>query len=69
MACACKGRKKTQYLWYSPENPEGSKPQVYNSEIEAKAKVQRKGGVYIPYNPNMSIGAQIAAAEAAAKTG
>lgn len=65
MACACsKKRKREQYLWYSRENPEGVKPVVYNSDIEAKAKVLRKGGAFIVYNANESIGAQIAIAEA-----
>lgn len=64
MACACKGRRKSQYLWYSRENPEGYKPVVYNSEIEAKAKVKRRGGTYIPYDSNVPIGTQIANAEA-----
>lgn len=65
MACACqKGGKKSQYLWYKDE---ASRPQVYNSEIEAKAKVLRKGGKYIPYISNVSISTQIAAAEALAR--
>lgn len=47
MACACKGRSKTKYLWTPPA---GStlEPVQYNSEIEAKAKVSRKGGSYKP---------------------
>lgn len=65
MACACRGRAKKQFLWYDNVNAEGVEPVVYNSEIEAKAKIQRKGGKYIPYNPNVAIGVQIAAAEAA----
>lgn len=65
MACACqKGGKKQKYLWYKGE---ADRPQVYNSEIEAKAKVIRKGGKYIPYNANVPIGTQIAAAEALAR--
>lgn len=64
MACGCTKRKKTSYLWYSTENPEGLKPTVYNSDIEAKAKVHRRGGTYIEYNPNVPIGVQVAAAEA-----
>lgn len=60
MACACKGRSKQRFLWYKGE---ADKPVVYNSEIEAKAKVLRRGGKYIPYNSNLSIGAQIANAE------
>ena len=72
MACACTQRKKAKYLWYDPVNSEGVEPIIYNSEIEAKAKVIRgvrkfgpgMGGRYIPYDANMSIGTQIAAAEA-----
>lgn len=43
MACACKGRKKTQYEW-----TDGTATMIYNTEIEAKAKVLRKGGTYKP---------------------
>jgi acetyl-CoA carboxylase beta subunit len=59
MACACKGRKTQKYLWFKDESVE---PVVYNSEIEAKAKVLRKGGTYIPYDPSVPIGTQINAA-------
>lgn len=50
MACACKGRSKTKYAWTPPE---GSPlpPMIYNSEIEAKAKMLRKGGTYAPVRP------------------
>lgn len=50
MACACSKRNKTKFLW-SP--PEGSPlpAMEYNSEIEAKAKVLRKGGTYAPIRP------------------
>lgn len=65
MGCACGGRKKARFLWYDPANAEGVEPVVYNSEVEAKAKVIRKKGKYIPYNPNLSIGAQINAAQSA----
>lgn len=41
MACACRGRKKTKYEW-----TDGETTVVYNTEIEAKAKVLRKGGIY-----------------------
>jgi triosephosphate isomerase len=64
VTCACSKKAKGQYLWYKDE---GSTPRVYNSEIEAKAKVLRKGGKYITYNPNVSIGTQIAAAETLAR--
>lgn len=63
MACACQGRKKAKFLWYDNVNSEGVEPKIYNSEIEAKAKVQRRGGKYIPYNPNLPLGVQVAAAE------
>lgn len=62
MACACTQRRKQRWLWY---NGEANEPVVYASEIEAKAKVLRKGGRYIPYNANEPIGTQIAIAEAA----
>lgn len=71
MACACNSRKKAQFLWYA----EGSEPIIYNSEIEAKAKVIRvgrktgEGGRYITYNKNVPIDTQIAAAEAARVAG
>lgn len=64
MGCACKGREKERFLWYSQENPEGLEPMIYSTEVEAKAKVMRKKGTYIPYNPNMTVGQQIAANEA-----
>jgi len=50
MACACTKRKKQQYVW----SREGTDPVVYNSEIEAKAKIIREerktgdGGSYAP---------------------
>lgn len=63
MACACQGgRSKQQYLWY---NGEQDTPQVYNSEIEAKAKMIRKGGQYITYDQNLPISVQVQTAEAA----
>lgn len=45
MACACKGRKNQKYLWTPPASS-GLEPVTYNTEIEAKAKVMRKGGSY-----------------------
>ena len=48
MACACKGRKKYQYVWTSED---GSMQIVYEDEVVAKAKVQRKGGSYIVKKP------------------
>lgn len=41
MACSCKGRVKAKFVW-----TDGETTVVYNSEIEAKAKVRRKGGTY-----------------------
>lgn len=63
MACACNKRNTKKFLWYKGEADD---PVVYSSEIQAQAKVIRKGGKYITYNPNVSIGAQIAAAESRA---
>jgi hypothetical protein len=45
MACACKGRKSTKYVWTSDD---GSSSVTYPSEIQAKAKVLRVGGSYKP---------------------
>ena len=46
MACACsKSRLRQKFLWTSAD---GSSSVVYNSEVEAKAKVIRKGGSYEP---------------------
>lgn len=72
MACACTQRKKQKFLWYDPARAESVEPVIYNSEIEAKAKIIREsrkgsGGRFIPYNAEVPIGTQIAAAEAAAK--
>lgn len=47
MACACKGRKKQKFLW-TPPTGSSLPPMEYASEIEAKAKVIRKGGSYKP---------------------
>lgn len=41
MACACKGRKKATYVW-----TDGTDTVTYYTEVEAKAKVIRKGGSY-----------------------
>lgn len=44
MACACQNRKKaTKYEW-----TDGTNVVVYDTEIQAKAKVIRKGGSYRP---------------------
>lgn len=45
MACACKGRKNAKYVWTPPADS-GLDPVTYDSEIQAKAKVMRKGGSY-----------------------
>lgn len=47
MACACSKRKRAKFLWTPPEDST-LEPVTYNSEIEAKAKVLRKGGTYAP---------------------
>jgi hypothetical protein len=42
MPCACRGRKSAyKYVW-----TDGTDTVTYNTEIEAKAKVLRKGGSY-----------------------
>jgi hypothetical protein len=43
MGCSCKNRKKFSYVWTSAD---GSQTVTYTTEIEAKAKVLRKGGTY-----------------------
>lgn len=43
VACGCKKVTATKYVW-----TDGSNTVVYNTEIEAKAKVLRKGGSYKP---------------------
>lgn len=42
MACSCKGRADVAYLWTAPDGTQ----MTYNTEVEAKAKVLRKGGSY-----------------------
>ncbi len=44
MACACRGRNKNKFVWTSED---GKLQIVYGSELEAKAKVLRKGGSYV----------------------
>lgn len=44
MACACKGRSKTRFVWTSAD---GRYTTVYATEIQAKAKVKRAGGAYV----------------------
>ena len=42
MACSCRGKKNTaKYEW-----TDGTNTVVYNTEIEARAKVLRRGGSY-----------------------
>ncbi len=41
MACACKGRKNVVYVW-----TDGVTTAEYETRVEAKAKVLRKGGYY-----------------------
>lgn len=43
MACSCKNRRKATYVWTSED---GTQTMTYTTEIEAKAKVLRKGGSY-----------------------
>jgi len=50
MACACKGRKSQKYLWTGVVNGEETSIE-YGTELEAKAKVMRKGGSYKPVEP------------------
>ena len=45
MACACKNRKKAKYLWTSATDPNDQV--VYNTEVESRAKVLRRGGSYV----------------------
>lgn len=43
MACACSKRNRNTYVWTSSD---GVTTSTHNTEIEAKAKVMRKGGSY-----------------------
>lgn len=60
MACACKGRKNVKYLWFKNEG----EFKVFDSAIQAKAKVQRKGGFWIEIQPNEPLTAAVARAAA-----
>jgi hypothetical protein len=42
MACSCRGRKDVKWVWTAPDGSQVT----YKTEIEAKAKVLRKGGSY-----------------------
>lgn len=44
MACSCTKRKSATYLWTSGD---GAEMVTYDTEIQAKAKVLRKGGSYV----------------------
>lgn len=65
MGCACSGGPRQQFLWYDPVNSESLPPQAYRTEVEAKAKVFRKGGTYIPYDGTVEPGVAIQRAETA----
>ena len=41
MACSCKGKATTKFRW-----TDGTSVVIYDFEIQAKAKVLRKGGSY-----------------------
>lgn len=43
MACSCQKRKSAKYRW-----TDGTNVVIYDTEIQAKAKVLRKGGTYEP---------------------
>lgn len=43
MACACNKRRKAKFVWTGPDG----QTMTYGSEIEAKAKMMRKGGSYM----------------------
>jgi len=43
MACACKGRKNDKWVW---TDADGVNTVIYDTEIQAKAKVIRAGGTY-----------------------
>lgn len=43
--CGCTKRAQQTYTWTSAD---GSISQTYSSEVQAKAKVIRKGGTYVP---------------------
>lgn len=45
MACACRGRKKEEFLWVPAEGSvDGEGTIVYDSEVKAKAKMLRNPG-------------------------
>ena len=47
MACTCRGRSTNKYVWTSDPDENGQTDMVvYDSEIQAKAKVLRVGGSY-----------------------
>jgi len=49
MACGCRPLTNEEFLWVPPgESAESDNTKLYPSEIQARAKVMRKGGSYIP---------------------
>lgn len=46
MACACQKRKGMKYRWTGTDRQGNVLVVVYDTEIQAKAKVLRKGGSY-----------------------
>lgn len=52
MACGCKKKTSFKYLWVpTGESAESDNTVLYDSEIQAKAKMIRQGGSYIPMTP------------------
>lgn len=47
MGCSCRGRSQVEYVWTSDD---GAVKMTYDSEVQAKAKVLRKGGSYVEVN-------------------
>lgn len=43
MACGCTKRRKVEFVWTGDDGTQF----VYDTEIQAKAKVLRKGGSYV----------------------
>lgn len=44
MACSCRGRKDVKWVWTSED---GQTTMEYDREVQARAKVLRKGGSYV----------------------
>lgn len=48
MGCACNKKNREKFLWIPPEGSvDGEGTIEYNSLVEVKAKILRKGGTYI----------------------